>query len=177
MRNANFNAEKAIETILYILSKGCDDLYHIIKIVYFADRKHLAMAANTMFKETYIAMENGHVPSGVYDLLKDARDGRRSVCATALPFEFDAQNRNMVKPLRAPDMQVFSKKDIICLDESISENKGLSYQELKNKSHALRDYNSVEENHEIPLINIVRDIDDEFGSTEKFISSVVNDDA
>jgi len=177
MRNPNFNAKKAIETILYILSKGCDDLYHIIKIVYFADRKHLAMSANTMFKETYIAMENGHVPSGVYDLLKDARDGRKSAYVEDLPFEFDTHNRNMVKPLRAPNMLLFSKKDIICLDESIAENKGLSYQELKDKSHALKDYNSVEENHEIPLINIVRDIDDEHGSIEEFISNVVNEDA
>lgn len=177
MRNQNFNIEKAIETILYILSKGCDDLYHIVKIVYFADRKHLAMAANTMFKETYIAMEYGHVPSGVYDLLKDARDGRESEHTAGLPFEFDAQNKNMVKPLRAPNMMLFSKKDIICLDESIAENKGLSYQELKDKSHTLKDYNSVDENHEIPLINIVRDIDDEHGSIEKFINGIANDDA
>lgn len=177
VKNPNFNTRKAIETILYILNNGCDDLYHIIKIVYFADRKHLATAASTMFKETYIAMEYGHVPSGVYDLLKCARDGKKCAYASELPFEFDAQNRNMIKPLRMPDMRVFSRKDIKCLDEAIEENRGLSYKELMDKSHALNDYNSVETNQEIPLISIVRDIDDEQGNIEKFLCSVVNGDA
>ena len=39
--NKGFNAEKAVEVILYIISKGCCNMYNILKVIYFADKERL----------------------------------------------------------------------------------------------------------------------------------------
>ena len=69
-----FNAEKAIEVILYIAEHIKEPTFHTVsKVLYFADKEHLEKYGRFICGDSYIAMRRGPVPSGVYDLLKLAR--------------------------------------------------------------------------------------------------------
>ena len=57
---------------LYIVNKcGVIDIFHILKILYFADRKHYAEWGTRLSNDTFCAMENGPVASHLYNALKD----------------------------------------------------------------------------------------------------------
>lgn len=66
---------KAKSVLLYILNKigGETDLIDVFKVMYFADRKHIAEYGRTILGDTYVAMKNGPVPSKIYDCVKKAR--------------------------------------------------------------------------------------------------------
>lgn len=64
----HFDPEKAVEVILYVASRVRDSGFHrVSKILYFADRDHLAMYGRFICGDSYVAMKNGPVPSGAYD--------------------------------------------------------------------------------------------------------------
>src|SRR6202042_2841503 len=44
--------------------------HHLSKILYFADKAHLAKWGRTLTGDRYIAMKNGPVPSRIYDFIK-----------------------------------------------------------------------------------------------------------
>lgn len=168
-RNIAFRPEKAIEVILYIVSKGCTNLYNILKVIYFADKMRLSMVASTMFKDSYRAIKAGPVPSGAYDLLKDARESRESKFGIELPFEFDSEDSYIVNALRAANMRYLSKVDIQCLDMSIERFGLMGYSSLRNFSHEQPDYNAVGLNEWIPFETLVDSIDID-GNIKSFLS-------
>ena len=57
---------------LYIVNKcGVADIFHILKILYFADRAHYAEWGTRLSEDTFCAMDNGPVASHLYNALKD----------------------------------------------------------------------------------------------------------
>jgi len=72
LQRFSFDRDKALEVILYVSSK-VKDLYHLLKIIYFADKKHLSLYGRFISGDSYIAMNNGPVPSQSYDILKGIR--------------------------------------------------------------------------------------------------------
>jgi uncharacterized phage-associated protein len=66
-----FNENKAIQAVLYIVAKlRRKDFHKIFKILYFSDREHLNMYGRTITGDKYIAMSDGPVPSNLYDIFK-----------------------------------------------------------------------------------------------------------
>ncbi|HCC85711.1 MAG TPA: hypothetical protein DEQ06_03790, partial [Porphyromonadaceae bacterium] len=62
---------KLKSAFLYILNKQrYIDQFHAFKILYFADREHLAKYGRRIIHDTFYAMENGPVPSNLYDTVK-----------------------------------------------------------------------------------------------------------
>ncbi len=131
-----FDAEKAVEAILYIVSRISEPTLHkVAKVLYFADRKHIDRYGRFITGDQYVAMKNGPVPSATYDILKYIR-GDNVPCrfdhARALIFVHGRYNLSVD---RDADTDYFSDSDIECLDESIAENGSLSFSELTKKSH------------------------------------------
>jgi uncharacterized phage-associated protein len=123
-----FDSEKAVETILYIAQRArIPDFLHICKILYFADKNHLEEYGRFICGDHYIAMSNGPVPSGTYDILKQARITKQ--------HGFIVQGSYSVAPLRGPDLSVLSESDIESLDIAISQYGGMSIGELIEISH------------------------------------------
>lgn len=170
--NKGFNAEKAVEVILYIISKGCCNMYNILKVIYFADKERLSMVGSTMFKESYKAMRAGPVPCGSYDMLKDVRDCRHHRYDVALPFAFDGDDTNMVYAQREPEMGLLSRVDIKCLDNAIAKYGSMPYDNLRNISHEQGDYNAVGLNEWIPFDALVASVDDEKGTIKSYLQSI-----
>ncbi len=129
MSNFNFEQEKAINAVLFILKElGETDFHKIFKILYFADQKHLVDFGRPIIGDSYIKMQNGPVPSAIYDMLKEAK-------ATNSNSIYFNVNRHFVNSDKEPNLDFLSESDIECIKLSIFENKDLSFNALKNKSH------------------------------------------
>ena len=156
IKRFTFDPEKALEVILFI-SKKSPDLYHLLKILYFADKKHLSEYGRLICGDSYVAMQNGPVPSQTYDIIKSVRGDQ--TLTNALPFKdsFKVEN-NKIIPSRKPNLDKLSESDIECLEISIKENKNLSFQTLKEKSHD-KAFESADENDFISITQLANSLE------------------
>lgn len=123
-----FDAEKAVEAILYIAKKvPSPTKFYISKVMYFADRFHLEKYGRFICGDQYVAMKHGPVPSGVLDAMNAANNPIATV-----PFSLD---KHTLQPHRSPDMEFFSESDLECLDRSISTYSWMSFGRLSEISH------------------------------------------
>jgi len=134
MMNPKLNPHKALEVLLYV-ARRCPDTYTALKVVYFADRLHLSRFGRLICGDRYVAMDNGPVPSGLYDIVKFVRGDGAFVMRVPAKEAFTVQDYNII-PARDPDPQHLSESDIECLDESIVEYGNKTFAELKRISHA-----------------------------------------
>ncbi len=131
-----FNKDKALEVILYIAEKApIPDIYHICKVVYFADRYHLEEYGRQICNDTYYAMKHGPVPSNIYQILKDVRDNKED-----LPVSITQMLTVEGKPShkvtgRSSNLNTLSLSDIEALDQAIANYGKMSFDELQNLSH------------------------------------------
>ncbi len=132
-----FNIDKGLETVLYIIQNGIQPTFHhISKVIYFADKIHLEKYGRFICGDRYIAMKHGPVPSGIYDLLKIARGDTfifslPSELITKTKSAFDVQGRYGVNKLRDAQAEYFSDSDVECLKMAIQKYGNLSFRQLK----------------------------------------------
>ena len=154
-RRLRFDPDKGLEVLLYISNRIVNkDLYWVLKAPYVADKYHLAEAARLICGDTYYAMKDGPVPGGLYDLIKDVRDRRRSPHSDKAQAAFRIEG-NKIIPRRDANPEVFSKTDIECLDRAIKEIGHLSFDTLKKRTHDAA-YDSADANGEMLLEAIVK---------------------
>jgi uncharacterized phage-associated protein len=164
MLNFRFDERKALAAILYISGKLIErhqvsketkpDMHRISKILYFADRKHLARYGRPILGDHFVAMKDGPVPSKTYDLMK-AIKGESPFCnAENFKASFEVKGF-MVHPKQAADMDEFSESDIECINESLQENQDLTFGQLRDKSHDWA-YNRASENNRISFIAMAK---------------------
>jgi len=161
MLSMRFDSEKAIEAILYIATNApIPDLYHVGKILYYADRIHLEQFGRLIAGDSYIAMKDGPVASATYDILKKVRgdgchcpDGCDVEHAKASFHVGKADQAHRIMPKRDVDLDVFSTSDIRCIDEAIKRYGNMSYGQLREISHD-DVWNSADLNGEISLEQI-----------------------
>jgi uncharacterized phage-associated protein len=155
MINFKFDEEKAVAATLYVAhrlmgAKRSPDLYKILKIFYFADKKHIVKYGRPILGDYYVAMDHGPVPSNLYDMLKVIKNGGHEEYGQL--FKFVAWN---IKPLADPDMDEISESELNCINESFVENKDLGFGELKQKSHDAA-YETANKNSEISYRDIAK---------------------
>ena len=129
-----FDADKALEAILYVASRARTDLYGTLKLLYVADKKHLERYGRFMFGESYSAMEWGPVPSNAYDIVKYVR-GDRPHCRNDQARAAFEMSGNDFKLLREPDLDELSKSEIQCLDEAIAAHGKHDFAGFKGLTH------------------------------------------
>jgi uncharacterized phage-associated protein len=130
MKRFNFNQKKAFAAMLYVASNLTWANFHKVhKIIYFADLMHLAKYGRPITGDRYIAMKNGPVASWIKDVM------HKKVAREYWKF-FTVVLGFVIRAKRPPNLlDHFSKTDIACLDESLAENRNLSYSDLTTKSH------------------------------------------
>lgn len=138
MIKKNFNIEKVLGSIKFVLKNlgGATDFHKLFKILYFAERKHIATYGRSITDDRYVAMQAGPVPSTIYDILKYLREG--SIFDSPIDFSkhFEIRDKYWIYLLDAEfNFELFSESEIDCLSESIDENKYLTFNILKKKSH------------------------------------------
>lgn len=122
-----------------------------------ADRKHLERNGRFITGDNYIAMKNGPVASNIYNFIKAVRGDNVFISGELLDRlakSFSVDNYN-INPLRNPDLDYLSKSDIQCLDESIADNKALTFGQLNDKSHDEL-WKSANPNGDIPFSSFVK---------------------
>lgn len=138
MSKLDEKVEVAIHLLLYVLKQlgGTGDFHKVFKIIYFADQRHLAKYGSSILEDKYIAMPNGPVPSMAYDILKSLR-GEGLMATMKMQFEpyFRLHNHFTVEALQDPDLDNFSESEISVLNQSIEENRNLTFSKLSDKSH------------------------------------------
>ena len=168
MDGFSFDEEKAVNVVLFILEKLGEVTRHkLSKILYFADQKHLVKFGRPILGDTYIRMPFGPVPSAVYDGIKFA------ACSNTV-YELFSQSiktsgKQMIYPKKAPDMDDLSESEVMCLVESIQENKDLNFEELVQKSHSFA-WNSTSPNGKIPVAYIA----EEGGASENMVNRILD---
>jgi len=107
-------------------------LYKLVKLVYFADKKHLHEWGRTITGDKYAKMEHGTTPSATYDMLKAVRGDKDWEHDLGGYFKVED---NAVIPLVDPDMDELSESDVQILDSVFAEDGGKAFSELKRKAH------------------------------------------
>ena len=134
--NVRFDKIKTLNALLFVVNRvQRKDFHKIFKIIYFADRQHLADWGRPITGDTYIAMEAGPVPSRLYDMLKIVRGDSYLPDTEGIGRFFQIENWMYVKPLQDADLNELSPNEQEALSEAISKYANLSYDEIKEKSH------------------------------------------
>ena len=134
--DVQINKVKTLNALLYVANRvQRKDFHKIFKIIYFADRQHLADWGSPITGDTYIAMEAGPVPSRLYDMLKIVRGDSYMPDNEGLGKYFQIEGWMYVKPLLDADLNKLSPNEQEALQEAINKYAALSYDEIKEKSH------------------------------------------
>ena len=155
------DAEKALEVIVYI-SQFTDNLFNIVKTLYYADKLHLEMYGRLISGETYVAMEDGPVPSGAYDLVKIARGDKTEFEKELIEIQpgkaIIAKKENKkttVYPKRRANLDLLSESDIECLDKAINDYANMDTNKLWKIVHREKSYNETSRDKPISLRELI----------------------
>lgn len=155
--NVQFDKEKSLNALLYVANRvQRKDFHKIFKIIYFADRQHLADWGRPITGDTYIAMEAGPVPSRLYDMLKIVRGDSYLPDIEGLGKYFQVENWMYVNPLQDANLNRLSPNEQEVLDACIDKYSSLSYDEIKEKSHDIA-WRSTARDFAIQWDNIARE--------------------
>jgi uncharacterized phage-associated protein len=161
-----FNLEKSLQAVLYVAERlQRKDFHKIFKVLYFADREHLAKYGRMITGDTYIKMLNGPVPSNIYDIFKAVKGGVFSKDASRYAQMFAVENGYFIKPVQKANPDFLSGSDVEELDNSLSKYGNLAFEEIKELSHGLA-WSSAPDDCPIAVEDILR----EAGQKEDYIS-------
>ncbi len=162
--NLQQETAKILAPCLYVLNKtGRISKHHLSKILYFADKSHIAKYGRTLTGQKYIAMQNGPVPSQIYDFIKYVQGVSAGHFLTGHAQYIDLfigfEPQYFVFAKMEPDMQFLSVSAVKALDESISKYKNSTFASRTDESHdaAWHDaWNRPGKNKEISVIEIAK---------------------
>lgn len=149
-----FDPKKGLEVLLYISQKS-GNMYNALKVLYFADKEHLEKYGRLICGESYVAMREGPVPSGLYDIIKYRR-GEGIPIFAEIPIDASfSMDGYLIIPNREPDLDYLSASDVECLDAAIVKYGDMSFSSLKRLSHD-EAYKSADQNDFISLESLIK---------------------
>ena len=167
MERFTYEEQKAVAAVLLILNELTEvDKHKLAKILFFADQKHLARYGRTITLDSYCKMDNGPVPSIIYDSVKSINNPRSYPNSHGFEGKIKVSGYN-ITPLASADLDQLSETDIECLNESIRENAGLTFGQLKDKSHGPA-WHSVKDNRIIPFTEMAKE-----GKASEFVMELI----
>ncbi len=133
--HVSVDPELAVAALTYIAERQARPTLHsVFKVLYDAEKRHLAEYLQPIVGDRYVAMDFGPVPSHVYDLLKQLRDpspvlgvdpelvevGRRHLAV---------KDRKQIEVLALCDLDALSRSAIECLDAALEQERGVAFAE------------------------------------------------
>ena len=132
-----FDEKKALEALVLIASDwpGVTSFY-ASKVVFFSDKWHLNRFGRPVVGDRYIAMDNGPVPSVIYDWFKGNLDRMGDPDAIIDAVEFNRNDRYVkATARREPDLSVLSESDIESVREAVAYCKRFTVSQLSRITH------------------------------------------
>ncbi len=163
--------DKAIEIIVWLAErKPGIDIYHVAKVLFYADKMHLNRFGRPVTGDTYIRMPYGPVPSGIRDLItENSWLSPRQIERMKNSLIIDKGNHYKLAATRKPDLKYFSKSDIKCLEESLETYGNLSFDQLYKSTHQEKCYHETASNEKIDYSTL---IDDENPSKHEILKNM-----
>jgi uncharacterized phage-associated protein len=132
---ADYDCKKITQALNYLLQKSPAASIRkvpLVKLLWAADRYHLRKFGRTVTEDRYVAMENGPVSSMAKDILKRKTGyGLPEECLPYIDSYIATDDDNVVRSLRATDMDYLSKTDIDALDFAWNQLGSLASDEDK----------------------------------------------
>jgi uncharacterized phage-associated protein len=130
--------KKIIEALVFLAeNKRRIDVFHVCKVLYFAEREHFRKYGRPILGDSYFAMDDGPVPSIALDIAKQTRfvsdEWLKYVKEKLVIDDSDGYVRLAAKDTF--DSDVFSRTDIECLTESLSRYGEMPFLELWRLVH------------------------------------------
>jgi hypothetical protein len=156
----NISYDKTLEVLVWLANKKPGiDIYHIAKVLFYADKMHINEYGRPITGDTYIKMPYGPVPSGVRDLITEnswlAPKQLEQIKSSLIIDKND--NCYKLAAAREPDMTYFSKSDIACLKNSLSKYGNTPFEELYNLTHSEKCYYETAPNEKIDYALLIDD--------------------
>lgn len=155
MKPSNRSKEKLQNLILYIANALPEpqNMYKVLKVIYFADKDHLFNYGRFVSDDDHVALQHGPVPSKAYNMVKNVKLLHSLSDDGADGAPFTVKSDNTILSLAKPDISLFSKSDLECLDKEIDICRPMTFQQLKTRSHDAA-YEAAGENDFIPIESI-----------------------
>ncbi len=151
--------DKAVEIIVWLAQKKPGiDIYHVVKILFFADKMHINKYARPVVGDTYVKMPYGPMPSGISDLIKEntwLSPDQLAGIRNAVDIDKEANYKLTAK--REPDLTYFSKSDLACLKAALEKYGDMDFRELYCLTHREKCYCSTDDQSKIDYALFVDD--------------------
>ena len=169
MTTAVFNLSKALNALLYLADKANNkDMMSLFKLLFFSEMEHMNVWGRSITGDRYIAMENGPVPSCLYDIVKAVRgDGYYRTEGEKFKKYFIVEKWMFVTPKRQAAMNVLSMSEIKIFDQMIAKYRDYTPEQLSEVSHGYA-WKNTKRDHEMKVEDIMK----EYGSSQEFIAFV-----
>lgn len=128
--------EKIVETMLYLTHKGIElSQYKTVKLLYLADREHFRRFGRPISFDRYVAMDYGPVASVARKIFQG--ESVRGINLGDLPFEINKIGKYFFIENPKKDIQrsLFSKSDLLVLDEIVEQYGRSEFGELYKLTH------------------------------------------
>lgn len=128
--------DKLADSILYLALKGIElDQYLTVKLLYLADREHLRRFGRPITFDKYVAMPFGPVGSAAYDWLRSKT--ALGINPADLPFKIKKLDKFyfVSEPRREIDRSIFSKSDLMVLDQTAEKYGNMTFKQLYDLTH------------------------------------------
>lgn len=131
----------AVAALTYIAERQARPTLHsVFKVLYDAEKRHLAEYLQPIVGDRYVAMDFGPVPSHLYDLLKHLRDpssvlGVDPDLAEVGRRHLAVKDRRQIEVLALCDLDALSRSAIECLDAALEQERGMTFGERTAWSH------------------------------------------
>lgn len=163
MYNPFLDSKKTLEMLVY-LSKDTHDLFHLMKVMYYAEKLHFERYGVSIAGDYFCAMPDGPVPSGAYDMLKECRgDGKKfdeRITCLEINQAISTIDNNTFEPMREPDLDLLSESNIEVLSEANRIYGKMLFDELWNLAHKEEAYIATKLNKRITDKNMVMQLAD-----------------
>jgi uncharacterized phage-associated protein len=144
-----FDPEKAIAASVYIINKGLPELTmaKLFKLLFFSDKDHLVRYGRPIMGDCYAARKDGPVPSNLYDLFKEMKNGVHTNAGALFVSWIGLEESNFQYPrltaLRDADPMQLSESDIESLDRVVEEYGESSFLRLRALTHETPAYENA----------------------------------
>jgi len=167
MKYFPFDEDKALNAALFIIQGlgGKATKLQLAKILYFADQKHLVNYGRDIAGGHYVKKDKGPIPAELYQAFDDSKYASIMKALTI--------SNDMVEAKQPVNMDNLSLSDVECLSMALHENRGLTNEELSEKSHGSA-WKSTEFGKPISVEAIAKEAGAEGGLVEYIMDNIAD---
>lgn len=130
------NEKKYKNLILFFANKiknGTLGKLKIMKLMYFLDFDYFEKYGQPVSGDEYLRFDNGPIPRMAEKILKEMNG--KDIKITKRKIGFGYNDQQYIEPLKGFDVSLFSKEELLMMEETANKWEKFSGTEMKNASH------------------------------------------